>query len=424
MQHCLSFTPTIQTSLRSKNNIAKWDEAVELFEQKQYLPAIYAVFDYLDESILTHYANPEKTRMVIPQGSAVVIVSIEENQVNIKAPFVKLPADKQLPILRKCSEINFSSMSLPQMLLENDTLTLEFNMPIDLCEPNKLYDVLRDIAINADKYDDEFVDKFGAVRLMEPQATHYSDAERENIRQTCMNIAKEALEYAAYYEGKRDLVLTSDALLTGINRIKYYADPTGMILTKLNDAASAFFNRNNDMAMKIKTMRTALESVKNISEEESKDTFFVTYRLIPTKGNASRGYLENWIAGQYKDAETMFNKQNYPVAVSYSLYTLYIILADFNIDDDSRQAIEYSLKKAAGLPFAEAAPILFKAVEFFYLNEDETLEMEEEEQDVHVDAAMQEAQQTFAQQYMSNLNSMMDQYKSMLGNFMQGFTKN
>ncbi|MFT3704747.1 MAG: hypothetical protein QM802_20445 [Agriterribacter sp.] len=417
MHTCISFTPTIQQSLHSKNNITKWNEATDSFDNKDYRKSFYAVFDYLDESILQHYANADKSEIVIPQGSAVVIINIDNESVSIRAPFVQLPADKQLPILRKCTEINFSSMALPQILLENNILTITYSMPLELCEPYKLYDILRDIGVNADKYDDEFVSKFGAVRIMEPQVTPYSDQQLQNIQDTSKAIATEALEYAAYFEGKRDLVLASDALFIGINRLRYYSNPTGMLSNKMSEAISTFYSRNVDMNSKIKAMRTVLESFKNITAEESKDTFYIAYQLIPSKGNASRSYLKDWIGTQYNDAESMFNKENYATATSYSLYTLYIILSDFNIDENSQKAIEYTLKSAAGKPFEEAAAILMKAMRFFHLNEEDALEMEEEKQEAANEAIA-------SGDYMKNISSMMDQYKSMIGNFMSSFTKN
>jgi hypothetical protein len=205
-------------------------------------------------------------------------------------------------------------------------------------------------------------------------------------------------------------VLTCDAVFTGINRIKYYGDPSGIIGNKLNDAVNEFYKRNNDLPTKIKIMRTALESVRNITDEECKSTFFITYRLIPLKGNANRNYLKDWIEGQYNDIFSMLSKENYVGAVSYSLYTLYIILADFNIDDSSRRAIEYTLRKAEGKPFAEAAPILVKVLEFFYLNNKEEFDTDSSYLNQSSDSG-------------ESITGIINQYKSMLGNFMKAFNK-
>lgn len=417
MHTSISFTPTIQKSLHSKNNIAKWNETLDTYDNKEYKKAVYNLFDYLDEDILKHYANADKSQIVIPQGSAVIIIDISDEKVSIKTPFIKLPEDKQLPILRKCTELNFGSMSLPQIFLENDVLTISYSMPLELCEPYKLYDILRDMATNADKYDDEFVTKFGATRLMEPQATYYTDQQLEEISTTAIAIADEALKYAVYYEGKRDLVSTGDVLFIGINRIKYYAAPTGMLSNKLNDAVSGFYSGGNDINAKIKIMRGALDAVKNLTAEERKEAYCVTYQLIPLKSTASRGFLKDWIARQYEYTESHFNKENYSIATLYSLYNLYIVLADYSIDENSSKAIEYSLKKAADKPWAEAAPILLKVMKFFYLNEEEVFEMEAEQ-------LTQEIPTFNTEQYTKGINGIVDQYKSMIGNFMKGFIKN
>lgn len=414
MQHCISFTPTVQKSLASKNNITRWNEALDYFDKKEYHKSIIAVFDYLDENILKHYANEAKTEITIPQGSAVVIIAISDTAISIKAPFVKLPSDKQLPILRKCAEINFGTLILPQILLEGDVLTFGYSMPVALCEPYKLYDILRDIATSADKYDDEFVSKFGAARLLEPQTTQYADAELLTIVENVKGIAGEALEYAVFFETKRDITLTADAVFIGLNRVKYYANPTGIVSNKINEAIEAFYGRNHDLAGKIKLMRSVLESLKVISTEEARDTFNINFQLIPAKSNASRSYLKDWIAKQHEDAASMYNKEYYSTATSYSLYTLYIILADFNIDDNSRKAIEYTLQQAAGKTWQDASGILMKCLDFFYENEEETLEMETEAAETLSAAA--------TENYMDSINAMMDQYKTMLSGFMKGFT--
>lgn len=418
MHNCISFTPTIQKSLSSKNNIAKWNETLDSYDNKDYRQAIYNLFDYIDEDILKHYANADRSQIVIPQGSAVVIVDIGPDTISIKTPFVKLPADKQLPALRKCTELNFGSMSLPQIFLEGDTLSLSYSMPVELCEPYKLYDTLRDMATNADKYDDEFVSKFGATRIMEPQISHYTDQQLQEIQTNVIAIADEALKYAAYYEGKRDLLTAGDSLFIGINRIKYYADPTGVLNNKLNDAINSFYNRSNDINAKIKIMRGALDAVTHLTLAESKDAFCITYQLIPLKSNANRGYLKDWIAKQYEYAESLVNKENYSTAAIFNLYTLYVILADFNIDENSSKAIEYSLKEAANKPWTEAAPILLKAMKFFYLNEQEVFDMED------AGNVAAEAPVFNMEEYMSGINGIVDQYKSMIGDFMKGFTKN
>lgn len=409
MQTCISFTPTAQKTLASKNNIEQWNNSLDFFDSKEYLKSIYAFFDYLDGNILQHYANADRSQIVIPQGSAVVIIDISSDTISIRAPFVKLPEEKRLPVLRKCTELNFGTMVLPQITLEDDSLVMSYSMPIALCEPYKLYDVLRDIAVNADKYDDEFVNKFGALRLMEPQITHYPASELAAIVENTQKIATEALDYASFFEGKRDQVLVSDALFIGINRIKYYASPGGVLSNKLNDAVDAFYGRNHDMPAKIKIMRTALESVKNLTAEEAGDTYNLSYQLIPVKGNASRSYLKDWIVRQYDDAASMFNKEHYSTATSYSLYTLYIILAEFNIEDSSRQAIEGTLKEAAGKPWKEASTILMKAMTFFYLNEEDRLVFEDNEE------------ATVSEEYNNTVNNVIGQYKSLLGNFMKGF---
>lgn len=415
MENCISFTKTVATVFKKFSDPKEWEKAKKLFEEGNFVDSFYATLNYIDEELITKYGNAEKTEFTFPQGSAIVIVKLEDNQVKISAPFIKIPEKKFLPIFRKCSELNFKVMTLPQIIIQDNFLLFQYSMPIELCEPFKLYDVLRDIAQNADRYDDEFVEKFGAERIMEPMITNYEDPKLTEILTNCKAIAKETLANIDYFEGSRKMNTACDALFVGLKRLDYYCEPSGMLFNKLSDALNAMFNRENDWIAKLKTGKQFLNSVENITEETIKQDVFIGFSIMPLKRNASRNFLEDFIENNLNETISLHNSGDYVSSTYYGLYTLYLILADYNLEDNSRKAIEYSLKKAASQTWEEASDTLLEVMDFFFQNEQEEFEIEDDE------VAQQPA---FDMSAMNNqVGDFMKNYQNLLGGFMQSFTK-
>lgn len=415
MENCVSFTKTVATGTKKFSNPKHWDNAKKLFDEGNYLNSFYATLNYIDEELIAKFSNQDKTEFTFPQGSAIVKVKLENQMVNITAPFVKIPETKFLPIFRKCTELNFKVMTLPQIVIQNDYLVFQYSMPLDLCEPYKLYDVLRDIAQNADKYDDEFVEKFGAQRIMEPMVTHYDNAKMAEIAVTCKKIAKEALEHLDYFEGKRRMGNACDALYVGLKRLDYYCEPSGMFYKKIEDALAAMFDRDNDWIAKLKPGKQLLASVEKMSEDDFKQDVFIGFSLMPLKRNASRNYLEEWIENHLNETISLHNSGDYISSTYYALYALYSILANFNLEENSKKAIEYSLKKAAGQPWEDASDTLLEVMDFFFQNNEDEFDTEDEEEAT--------AQSFDMNALAGQMGDFMKNYQNMLGGLFQSFGK-
>lgn len=412
MNHSISFYPSIKTGAGQISDLRKWENAKQLFDKGKFFESFYETLNYLDENLIKNYGNKEKTEFNFPQGSAVVIVKLIDNKVEITAPFVKIPEKKFLPVFRKCTELNFKVMTLPQIVIKDNYLVFQYSMPVETCEPYKLYDVLRDIAQNADKYDDEFVEKFGAERIMEPMITHYDDKKLQEILETFQSIAKETLEHINYFEGKRRMGNACDALYVGLKRLDYYCEPSGMLYKKIDDALLIMFDRNNDLVAKLKTGKQFLSDVQKLNTANFKDGVFMPFSLIPLKRNASRNYLEGWMESHLEDTQELYNNEDYISSTYHALYTLYTMLANFKLETSSLKAIEYSLKKAANQEWREAAGILIEVMDFFYQNQDEEFAMDE--------AA--DTEQAFDMNaYIAQMGNVMQNYQSMIGNLMKSF---
>jgi hypothetical protein len=414
MEKSLSYQNSIVLNSYKEFSVPSWDSCVANYDKGDYSKSFVDFLNYLDPNIYTQYSNPEKTIFTIPHGSAVVILKIENNHLYIETPFVKLPETKFMPILRKCAEINYSFMTLPNIKLQGDVLNFVYDMPLELCNPWKLYDVLRNITFNADKYDDEFVEKFGAVRVIEPIINNYSDGQMIQILQGCKDIAKECTEYSQHFETKRNLNSAIDCIFIGVNRIRLYCEPTGILLNKMNETIDVLYDRNNELFDKIKAGKSFFKYVEEINQYKFKDYCAITFSLIPDKKSVNRKYIEEWIEGHLNNAESSYNAEDYSTAALYGYYALYYAVAYFNIDGKDRKVIEYGLRNAANKTWKEASESLNEVMNHFFQNTGKDF--------VFKNSSSSATAGFDTGSYMKTIEESVSQYKSIMSGFMSAFT--
>lgn len=413
MNKCISFYKSLGNTAKQVSDPAKWDKAVKLFEEKKFKESFYATLGYIDENLINKFSNPEKTVFNIPQGSVVVTITIQGDTIFLSTPFVKIPQTKFMPIFRRCTELNFAVMTLPQIIIKDDFLVFEYKMPLDTCEPYKLYSALRDMALNADKYDDEFIEKYGAERIIEPLSTPLSADKMEACLTTIKAIAKEALTNSAYFEEKRNLTNACDAIFIGMKQIDYYCEPSGMFYKKLQDCVDNMFDRNKDILAKMKPGKQFLASIEKMTAEDLSDAVFYNYCLISIKRNMSRNGLSNWIEDLYDSCAEYYKKDNFLSCGYLSLYTFYTILADFNLDEHTQKAIEYVLKTNAGKEFNdESCQVFLDLMDFFYDSDEEIYPN-----------LVEENEPTSTSDAEAMMKNVMEQYQGVLGGFMKMFGK-
>ncbi|MBN1150299.1 hypothetical protein JXA84_03640, partial [candidate division WOR-3 bacterium] len=181
----------------------RWQVTIDSFNDKKFRQTVINFLNYLNPEVIKKYGNKTGDQFSIPHGSIVLNLKISEDSLYIDAPFLSIPESKVNPLLRQVSEINFSILFLTQIVLEESKLFFRIKIPLELCEPYKLYNIFYEICINADFYDDIFIEKFQAQRIYEPKCTKYSEKDLQKFFDMFKEHVTEALDYLAYFENKR-----------------------------------------------------------------------------------------------------------------------------------------------------------------------------------------------------------------------------
>jgi len=366
MENSLSFDKTIyvpQSPVPSSEEVeSSWALTMELFEKGQYRDSLLAVIDYANPTIRKKFGNAEQTEFNIPHGSAVISLHVDNAHFNVQAPFLTLPADAKIPLMRRISEINFGTLSLAQIQLQGEELHFSFSCPLELCYPYKIYETLREICSNSDYLDDEFVDQFGARRIVEPVVIPMDPSVAEKAWTKFQDYLTEAQQYITWCESRRTEGFVWDIAGIQLRKIEYFMCPQGKLRNDLEAAISALndgYVAFNDRLLGAKKFITQLQTM---TREQVTENLYATEVFVPYKYFIRPDHIKNHFTHTVESAHQQLVNKDY-VACTLNILSAYMnLFYNNNLTPDIAGYAEKQLILSAGKPWKEAAELLFASV--------------------------------------------------------------
>jgi len=360
-------TPLFQKSLlgsrQSKIQSDYWDTVLELYEQGRYKDAVIGIIRYVDPSLIEKTGNAKQTEFEIPHGSVVIFLRIENDMLHITAPFLRIPASNAIPLLRQAAQISFTPLTLPKIILEGDKLIFTYSCPLSLCEPYKTYDVFREICLYADNYDDEFIERFGAIRLQEPKVQYYPKSQLDMVWSTVQKYLHEAMEYLTFYLDKRTFGFAWDIVAQTLLKIDYYVAPQGVMRTDMEKTISALHNEKISFNERMNYGVNYLKTLLNYNREKFDENIYISETFIPMKYSTNLENIQSNFQKSYDNAKHFINSKEY---IS-SYYTLnYLFLNTFyhtNLPDKIGDILSNAMIDASSKPWADASSVLWQAID-------------------------------------------------------------
>lgn len=417
MKQTLTFNPSTIASTASKLNVEAFDVSVEAFENQEYLKSFYALLDYINGDFRTKYGNVQGSEFNIPHGSIVVNIKLDDEKLTITAPFVALPEKGRIPVLRQVAGLNFNAMDLAMIFLKGDQLYFEYSCPIQLINPYKIYYILEEICRTGDKYDDEFETKFDAKRIYEPKIQPYDDATLENIYNALQLSCKECLDAVKYFESSRKYGFVWNIIQTTLLKFMYFANPQGQLLNDMQKAIREMDREDIPLPEITAKGKAVVERLQKMTKEELAEDLYYAETFIPSKRRSNLQNIQENFEDCYKKVTSYLetgDNMTVCVMVTYKFYEMYYYN---NLQDDVNNVVVKALQKSSALPWDQAAPILYQAMEA--IMEDELDEEEDDDEDdstggFDMSAYMQNVQ-AMQQQVMQNMQ------QAMQGNNMQDY---
>lgn len=345
----------------NKTDPTHWQTVLQTYDSGKYKEAIIENLNYIDKEVVKSMGNAGLTEFVIPHGSIRLTLTIKDGKFKVTAPFLKINEKNAIPIMRQVAEINFSVLILSKIILKEDNkLYFEYNNPIELSEPYKVYGILKEICNNADYYDDVFVEKYGAERLTEIQSKKYTQAEMDEAWSMYGKILREGLEYAAFFESKRWFYFAWDSMANSLLKLDYVLSPQGYLKGELENSVATLYVQEGieDINAKVKEK---IGKLMEVDKKKFEECMYMPNFLIPVKYNTNFSVLQEYAQKSYDRAKSEYGSSNYLGAFYTLLYQIYNTFYRDSIPFYAAKLLNESLEAAGGKPWKDAATILLSA---------------------------------------------------------------
>ena len=354
MEKSPRYHPKLFESLRTE----QWPGVFEAWKEGRHRDSLLKLLDSINPSLRKVYSNEQQTEFKIPHGPVLVNIFIKGNSVEISADYASTSGAWLQSLFRKVAELNFYPLHLAQIRVSEDLVRFHYSTSLDLCNPCKVYQVLKEICVTADRYESDFHEQLQAKKVFEPQLTHCTDHEIAQGYTAIQNIIQETLLLGEYLE-KQDSPLHALAMLTlGLKRIEYFVEPQRFLKRQISEAYIEIAQQASTIS-RIDFLRRYLVNLQQVPIEQFKSWCCRSHIFIPDKRNLNLQGVNDHL--KFFTPEQFMTEQNYIHAVTECLSAFYSLMYanyfDKTLYDDIRTTLAFASEK----PWNEAAQILVSA---------------------------------------------------------------
>ncbi len=350
------------------NKVSFWDEAIDAYDDKKFKETVIAVINYINPNLLEGKNTDGDIEIVQMQGSAEIQVKITDKKFSVKAPFLRITnKTNKVALLRKVAEVNFSPLRLAQIHQHKDELYFEYEMPIELSQPNKVYDILRNVAVYADDYDDMFISKYQAAFYKKPEYKDLTATEKEQVWQQITAIFEDYTNYTQFFKDKRWDDFIWDMLVISMLKISNMPYVHGKLRSDLIEYIGNLFNSDLDFNFRVDKGVNYMKKLIAKSKEEIMNDVYHANHFISLRWRSSQQAITDRLKYNLEQVQK-YDKDQSNFNVSYYLQFVFLkLIYDYNLEDTYKNAIYDVLEEVSGLEPNQAAPKLIKV---FYAMQD------------------------------------------------------
>ena len=362
MNICPKFYKNIWGDLQGNLNTNAWPIVTTAWNDKRYLDSFYYLLDYINPHIRTTMANAAQTEFKIPHGSVIVYITITDDTIDINCPLVDISEATRIPLLRKVAELNFHPLTMSQIKLDANQLSFYYSSPLDTAEPYKMYYIMKEICQTADRYDDEFREKFKAKNIVEPKIVELTEAQKEEAWKDVNEIISENEQYMAYFESQRWYGSCIDFLIIALKRIDLCTQVKGYLKGEVERVIAELSNNHFSLPERIQKGRVFLQQIQQGGKDNLIKSVYEADIFIPEKWRTSAEQAKTNTEGALNQVQKYYNDKNYIGSAIESLYCMYDLFFRNNMDYVVNSILFDALSNAAGKSWQDSSGILLNGL--------------------------------------------------------------
>jgi len=340
-------------------NVEHWDKAIDAFDEKNYKEAALEVIRYINSNALKDIDTSGNVDITGYQGSAQIQIHIDDKTFRIKAPFLKINDDTNtVALLRKVAEINFSALTLAQIIRHDNRLCFEYEMPIELAQPHKVYDLLWEVSVHADRYDDLLINNFNAGFIKEPQKKDLTPEERKEVSRQIQALFSDFENVYAYFVEKR--LEDYKWELSALTLLKFSNMPYvhGQLRTDLISEISHIFNGDINFDYRADKAAQYIKKLMQKPEDEIFENIYHAHQFISLRMRSSEEIIAERLKNYTKTVESNRQKEKFMYQYYYLKIIFNKLIYDYNLEKDYLDAIQNTLLAVNDKDYEEAVPVL------------------------------------------------------------------
>lgn len=320
----------------------KWEKVLQAWEAKDYKESIYQMLDYLGIEYPTG-----ASKLQIPHGSIQIDLHLEKDFLIIEAPFLSVEDSLKLPLYRQVLQINQDPLQLTRIQLKNNLLLFYFECQYPLCEPQKIFDVLKEICIHADLYDDAFIRKYRAKRISEPQIFPLETEIQDLCVHTFKEIIAEAESTIQYLIKERQNLFLWDNFVLLFLKLDFIISPNGHLKSDI-EKWIVEMHSPLELSEKINIGNKAIQSLNRLSDEQIKEDLYQIHTFVPLKELISKKVFKNHLTQIQSQIQREFQKGEFLAAYFTTQYQLLMMTYQYDLDEKSMNSILALLESSSG----------------------------------------------------------------------------
>ncbi|MCK5725563.1 MAG: hypothetical protein KAH22_01915 [Thiotrichaceae bacterium] len=363
-----TYTPPLESIEDPVAHIAEWEKATDSYHEKKYKQSLIHTINYLNPAMLKDKDLDADIHINQMQGSAEIKLSVTDKEITIKAPFLCI-TDKtnKIALLRKIAEINFTPLDLTQIYLENNEVGFHYQSPIELAQPNKMYNILREIAFRADEYDDEFVSKYKADYLAEKKPKLLNEKEKVQAWQQIETIFTEYTQYCDFFTKRRWEHYHWDIAAISMLKISNMPYVNGTLRVNLIDEINRVFNTNIEFNTRTDKAKSYMKKLIAMPKEEIMQQLYHAEQFSSMRWRSSPKIIQEHVESYAETVKRFKNEgsgSGRDTALAYFFQHSFLkMIYNYNLEKCYKVSIDNVLTEVSGKTPEEATPRLTELYE-------------------------------------------------------------
>lgn len=363
MNQTPKFFKNLWGDLQGHLDTSMWNNVTKAWDEKRYQDSFYTLLDYINPQIRSKWSNSTQTEFNVPHGSVVVNIALKNDRLEVSCPVVDISEAIRVPLMRKVAELNFHPLTLAQIKLVSNKLSFHYHSTLDTSEPYKTYYVFKEICQTADRYDDEFKEKFKSKNVVEPKVTYASSAEVDEAWTQTTDIIKETQEYLVYFDSQRWYGSSLDFIIIALKRIDLCIQSQGHLKNEIERVIGELGNGNANFNERLANGRKFLQQLLDMGKDSFAKNLYQSETFVPEKWRTSGEQVKKNIEGSVTQVKKYHDEKNYIGSSIESLYLIYDLFYQNNMDKAVNDILIDALNQAAGKTWQEASGILLSGLQ-------------------------------------------------------------